>query len=103
MDSVAIDLFSLPEVTIKGQKFDTIALCVDRESGWMVATPHAAKGLTAEKVARDMFHQRDIFGGAFRGKFRLGVSLHWGLVADHLCGPWGTYGLWPGLPSSGKW
>ena len=39
MDSVAVDLFAQPEVTFGGQKFDIMALCVDRESGSIVATP----------------------------------------------------------------
>ena len=62
MDSVALDLFALPEVTVGGQRYDTVALCVDRQSGWMVVTPHLYKGLTAEKVAKDMLRQWDIFG-----------------------------------------
>jgi hypothetical protein len=39
-----------------------LALCVDRLSWWMVATPHLNKGLTAEKVAKEMFRQWDLFG-----------------------------------------
>jgi hypothetical protein len=49
MDSVAIDLFAMPEIKSEGKPYDTMAVCVDRESGWMVATPHLNKGLTAEK------------------------------------------------------
>ena len=62
MDRVAVDLFALPAVTVNGQVFDTVALCVDRQSGWMVATPHLNKGLTAEKVAKDMLRHWDMFG-----------------------------------------
>ena len=62
MDRVAVDLFALPAVTVNGQVFDTVALCVDRQSGWMVATPHLNKGLTAEKVAKDMLKHWDMFG-----------------------------------------
>ncbi len=32
-----------------------MAVCVDRNSGWMVETPQQRKGLTAKKVAIDMF------------------------------------------------
>ena len=57
MDSVAIDLFAMPEVSFDGKMYDTMALVVDRESGWMVATPHLNKGLTAEKVSKVMYRQ----------------------------------------------
>ena len=62
MDSVSIDLFAMPEVSWRGSKYDTIALCVDRESGWIVATPHLDKGLTGRKIAEDMFQQWGMFG-----------------------------------------
>ena len=62
MDRVAVDLFALPEVKVNGQIFDTAALCVDRQSGWMIATPHLNKGLTAERVAKDMLKHWDMFG-----------------------------------------
>ena len=62
MDSVSIDLFAMPEVTHDGVPYDTMALVVDRESGWMVATPHTNKGLTAEKVAKTMYRQWEMFG-----------------------------------------
>ena len=62
MNSVAIDLVFMPETTCDGQTYDIMALCVDRESGWIVATPHLNKGLTAEKVAREMYKQWSFFG-----------------------------------------
>jgi len=62
MDSVAVDLFAMPSVEFEGQTFDYMAVCVDRQSGWMVATPHLGKGLTAEKVAKAMYRQWDMFG-----------------------------------------
>ena len=62
MDHVAVDLFAMPEITLEGKTYDTMALCVDRESGWIVATPHLNKGLTAEKVARTMYKQWEMFG-----------------------------------------
>ena len=62
MSHVAVDLFMLPEVTVNGQIFDAMALCVDRTSGWIVATPHKNKGLTAEIVAKVMFEHWQMFG-----------------------------------------
>ena len=52
MDSVTIDLFAMPEVTHEGKKFDTLAVCVDKLSGW----------LTSEKVAKAMYLRWAIFG-----------------------------------------
>ena len=34
MDSVAVDLFAMPEVTFEGTVYVTMQLCVDRQSGW---------------------------------------------------------------------
>jgi len=62
MSSVCVDLFAMPQVTVGGQKFDTIALCVDRLSGWIVAIPCLDRGLTSQKVATAMFEKWDIFG-----------------------------------------
>jgi hypothetical protein len=63
MVSVAIDLFKLPLVQIEGTKFDTLIVCVDRHSGWVVAIPELEKGLTGEKVAKAMVkHQWRPFG-----------------------------------------
>ena len=39
MDHVAVDFFAMLEITFEGQTYDTMVLCVDRESGWIVATP----------------------------------------------------------------
>ena len=52
MNSVAVDLVFMPETSYEGKKYDIMALCVDRESGWVVATPHMNKELTGEKVAK---------------------------------------------------
>jgi hypothetical protein len=63
MDSVAVDLFAMPAVTHDGHTYDWMAVCVDRLSGWMVATPmEGSKGVTADKVAKAMYHQWDMFG-----------------------------------------
>ena len=63
MSSVAFDLFHLPSVSWEGKIFDTIILCVDRHSGWIVAVPALTKGLTGGKVVRAMLHsQWQLFG-----------------------------------------
>lgn len=54
MSSVAIDLFRLPMVRWEGENFDTLAVCVDRHSGWIVAIPCLNKGLTGAKLAKAM-------------------------------------------------
>jgi transposase InsO family protein len=51
MASVAMDLFSMPEVTWQSQQYDCYVLMVDRLTGWMVARPSLKKGLTGEKAA----------------------------------------------------
>ena len=62
MDSVAIDFFDLPEIVHRGTPYNRMAVCVDRMSGWMIATPHEIKGFTAEKMAKQMYQQWDMFG-----------------------------------------
>ena len=54
MSSVCIDLFSLPPVEKNGKLFDTLIVCVDRHSGWMVAVLERRVGLTVTKVALAM-------------------------------------------------
>jgi hypothetical protein len=62
MASVAMDLFSMPPVKV-GVEYDTISVCVDRHSGWIVAVPCLKLGLTGAKVARAMIqHQWRPFG-----------------------------------------
>ncbi len=39
MVSVSMDLFKLPPVMWEGVTYDTLIVCVDRHSGWMVAIP----------------------------------------------------------------
>ena len=51
MSSVCLDIFSLPPVTWGGQNFDTLVVCVDRLSGWIIAKPTLGKGLTAKRTA----------------------------------------------------
>ena len=51
MESVAMDVFSMPEVHIGKETFDCVVLCVDRHSGYVVAVPARTKGLLAKEVA----------------------------------------------------
>ena len=51
MESVAVDVFSMPEVHIGKETFDCVVLCVDRHSGYVVAVPARKKGLLAKEVA----------------------------------------------------
>ena len=51
MESVAMDVFSMPEVHIGKETFDFVVLCVDRHSGYVVAVPARKKGLLAKEVA----------------------------------------------------
>ena len=55
MTSVALDIFALPPTKWKDKEFDSLLVCVDRLSGWIVAWPCAKKGLTAEKAAHLIF------------------------------------------------
>ena len=43
MESVAMDVFSMPEVHIGKETFDCVVLCVDRHSGYVVAVPARKK------------------------------------------------------------
>eukprot|EP00667_Euglena_gracilis_P000113 EG_transcript_113 len=54
MTSVAIDLFRMPRVLHDGGEYDTLALCVDRHSGWIVGVACKDKGLTGAKLAKEM-------------------------------------------------
>ena len=56
MSSVSIDLFRMPEITFEGVVYNAFACCVDRLSGWMVATPHHLRGLKASDVAKAMYN-----------------------------------------------
>jgi hypothetical protein len=63
MVSVALDIFYMPRVEYKGVKYDGMAVCVCRHSGWIVAVPCTIKGLTGPKVAQMMLeHQWRPFG-----------------------------------------
>ena len=51
MESVAMDVFSMPKVHIGKETFDCVVLCVDRDSGYVVAVPARKRGLLAKEVA----------------------------------------------------
>ncbi len=52
MDSVELDLLSMPEVKVGRRLLDTLVVCVDRLSGWIVAVPVPSKELTSALVQR---------------------------------------------------
>ena len=54
MVSVALDIFRLPLVLSRGKSFDSVAVCIDRHSSWIVAVPCLNKGLTGAFVAQKM-------------------------------------------------
>ena len=63
MASVCIDIFSIEPVTWLGHPFDSVIICVDRHSGWIIAKPCTKEGLTAERAAHLMLDGGwDIFG-----------------------------------------
>ena len=51
MESVAMDVFSMPEVYIGKETFDCLVLGVDRHSSYVVAVPARKRGLLAKEVA----------------------------------------------------
>ena len=63
MSSVAMDVAYVEPVTWRGKNYDSILICVDRLSGWIIARPHAKTGYTAEIAAHDMLENGwEIFG-----------------------------------------
>lgn len=51
MTSVSLDVFALPSAVWQGEAYDSLLLCVDRLSGWIIARPCRKAGLTAERAA----------------------------------------------------
>ena len=51
MQSVCLDVFSMPVTQWRGGTFDAFLLCVDRHSGWIIAKPVRKEGLTGEVAA----------------------------------------------------
>lgn len=54
MSSVALDIFFVNKTKWDKNEYDSLAFCVDRHSGWMVAVPSFEKGLTGAKLAQKM-------------------------------------------------
>ena len=51
MESVAMDVSSMPKVHIGKETFDCVVLCVDRHSGYVVAVPARKRGWLAKEGA----------------------------------------------------
>ena len=62
MYHVCLDLFRLPPVIHEGRTYDTLAVCVDRNSGWIIAVPCLDKGLTGSQLAQIMLREWRPFG-----------------------------------------
>jgi hypothetical protein len=62
MVHVALDLFHMNTVQHGAETFDTMAVCVDRHSGWIISVPCLNKGLTGRKLALIMLREWSIFG-----------------------------------------
>ena len=63
MDSVAVDVFTMPLVVHNGKQYDCFVACVDRMSGWIVTVAMQRKGLRADVVAKKMFSKAwSLFG-----------------------------------------
>ena len=54
MESVSMDVFSMPEVEVGKDTYDCVVIVVDCHSGYLVAVPAKKKGLTAKEVAEKM-------------------------------------------------
>ena len=62
MESVSMDVFSMPEVKVGKDTCDCVVIVVDRHLGYLVAIPAKKKGLTANEVAEKMIkHWLTIF------------------------------------------
>ena len=48
IESVAMDVFSMPEVHIGKETFDCVVLCLDRHSGYVVAVPARKKRVSCQ-------------------------------------------------------
>ena len=61
MVHVAMDLFSIYPTTYQGRWYDSVLLCVDRMSGWIVVAPCEKKGPTSEKAAQLILEKWEMF------------------------------------------
>ena len=62
MSSVSIDIFNITPVEWQGKSYDSLLVCVDRLSGWIIARPCSKLGLTAEEAAQLLLVGWETFG-----------------------------------------
>ena len=63
MESVAMNVFPMPEMHIKKEVFDCVVVCVDQKSAYMVVVPARKRGLLAKEFAVMMVrHWLLVFG-----------------------------------------
>ncbi len=46
----------MPTVVFEGKTYDMIAVCMDKQSDWIVEKPCKNKGLTGAKIAKGMLN-----------------------------------------------
>ena len=92
MESVVMDIFSIPEVHIGKEVFDCVVLCVDRHSGYIVAVPAHKKRLLANKVAVMMIHHGLTIFSAPRTTCRTVEPSSLPLAQGHVFPHWDTAG-----------
>ena len=49
MDNLAFALLAMPDITHDYHTYDTMAVCVARQGGWMVVTPPSGQGLRQKR------------------------------------------------------
>jgi hypothetical protein len=47
----------MPPEDFEGDTYNSIIICVDRHSGWIIAIPTNKTGLTSEKVAKLLYYK----------------------------------------------
>ena len=85
MQSVAMDVFAMPEVTVDGETYDCVILAVDRHSGYIVAVP----GKKSKKKDK-----KDKHGVGLQAKTVANAMIrHWLTIFDVpavICSDWGS-------------
>ena len=90
MQSVCLDIFTMPVTQWKGETFDAVLLCVDRHSGWITAKPVTKDGLTGEAAAHILLDSTwgeigvpsivtTDLGPQFNSQWFLTVCARWGI------------------------
>ena len=86
IESVSIDVFSMPEIKAGKDTYDCVVIVVDRHSGYLVAVPANKKGLTAKEVAEKMIrHWFTIFRHPRDNLQRQRPAVHGWMVQGHVC------------------